>query len=177
MVHFCTVPGCSNRSDRETHLSYHRLPLKRKNILKEWIHKVGRVNLPLNESTRVCSEHFVKSTGRMLQPNEVPSQKLPVLRTRVSSQLPRRHIVRYELTERRKSQQVQVLYRDAGVNTDLTGADLELLEAELLGLKEKVQQLEQECAESKEKQYFRLKNIGDVSTRVRFTPFLQQDQY
>ena len=76
----------------------------------------------------------------MLRSDEVPNQKLPILRLRVSSQLPCRHIIRYELAERTKSQQVQVLYRDAGVNTDLTGADLELLEAELLGLKEKVQQ-------------------------------------
>ena len=127
MVHFCTMPGCSNRSDWETHLSYHRLPLKRKKILKEWIHNVGRANLLLNESTRVCSEHFVKSTGRMLRPDEVPSQKLPILRSGISSQLPCRHIVRYELPERRKKQQVQVLHRDTGVNTDLTGADLELL--------------------------------------------------
>ena len=77
MVHFCAVPGCSNRSDRETHLSYHRLTLPLKNkVLKEWIHKI-RTNLP---STRVCSEHFVRSTGRMLRVDEVPSEKLPVSR-------------------------------------------------------------------------------------------------
>ena len=80
MVHFCAVPGCSNRSDRETHLSYHRLPLKNKNVLKEWIHKIRRTNLPLKESTRVCSEHFLRSTGRMLRVDEVPSEKLPVSR-------------------------------------------------------------------------------------------------
>ena len=28
MDHFCCVPGCSNCSDRETHLSFRRLPLK-----------------------------------------------------------------------------------------------------------------------------------------------------
>ena len=94
MVHFCAVPGCSNRSDRETHLTFHRLPLKRKELLKEWIHKIGRKNLPLNPSTRVCSEHFVNSRGRMLRSDEVPSVNLPILPTRVSQPTPRRRLIR-----------------------------------------------------------------------------------
>ena len=54
-VHFCSVPGCSNHSERETSKSYFRLPLRRKKLLKIWMHKIGRKNLPINYSTRVCS--------------------------------------------------------------------------------------------------------------------------
>ena len=77
MVHFCAVPGCANRSNRNTDVSYHSLPLKKKKLLKVWIHNIGRKNLPLNQSTKVCSNHFVNSHGRRLQPNEVPTLNLP----------------------------------------------------------------------------------------------------
>ena len=77
MVHFCCVPGCSSRSDRDCDFTYHQLPLKKKGILKQWIHKIGRKELPLNEWTRVCSWHFVNSKGRMLRPDEVPTLNLP----------------------------------------------------------------------------------------------------
>ena len=81
MPQFCCVHGYSNRSDRETNLSFHHLSLKRKMILKKRIHKIGRKNLPLNDKTRICSEHFVNSRGRMLRWDEVPSLKLPSLPT------------------------------------------------------------------------------------------------
>ena len=77
MTHCCCVPGCSNRSDRETELSYFKLPLKRKAILKQWIHVIRRTNLPINGSTRVCSIHFVNAAGHLLRPDEVPSLHLP----------------------------------------------------------------------------------------------------
>ena len=51
MVHVCVVPGCSNRSDREKNLSFHCLPLKNKILLRTWIHKIGRKNLPLNNNS------------------------------------------------------------------------------------------------------------------------------
>ena len=81
----CCVPGCSNRSDRETDRSYHCLPLKDKPILRAWIHKIGRSNLSLKSNTRVCSDHFVNSCGRKLRPNEVPTQNLPKLTTSKAS--------------------------------------------------------------------------------------------
>ena len=28
LLHVCVVPGCLNRSDRDTHLPFHTLPLK-----------------------------------------------------------------------------------------------------------------------------------------------------
>ena len=81
MVHVCCVPGCSSRSNREINLSYYRLPLQNKKLLKQWIHKIGRSNLPLNCSTRVCSRHFINAKGRKLRKDEVPSERLPILPT------------------------------------------------------------------------------------------------
>ena len=81
MVHVCCVPGCSSRSSREINLSYYSLPLQNKKLLKHWIHKIGRSNLPLNCSTRVCSRHFINAKGRKLRKDEVPSEHLPVLPT------------------------------------------------------------------------------------------------
>uniref|UniRef100_A0A1X7V1H4 THAP-type domain-containing protein n=1 Tax=Amphimedon queenslandica TaxID=400682 RepID=A0A1X7V1H4_AMPQE len=67
MVHDCCVPGCSNNSTREAHLSFFSLPLKRKSLLKQWVHAIGRKNLQLNKHTRICSEHFIQANGRLLR--------------------------------------------------------------------------------------------------------------
>ena len=83
MVHCCCVPGCSNRSDREGHLSFFRLPLTNKSLLKVWIHRIGRKNLRLNANTRICSEHFKAATKRQLQSDEYLTLRLPVLATTV----------------------------------------------------------------------------------------------
>ena len=63
MVHFCAVPGCSNRYGKDTLVSFYALPLKNKRLLKIWIHKIGRKDLPINSSTRICSDHFVNAAG------------------------------------------------------------------------------------------------------------------
>ena len=81
MVHVCCVPGCSSRSNRETNLSYYRLPLQNKKLLKQWVHKIGCSNLPLNASTRVCSHHLINAKGRKLRKDEIPSEALPILPT------------------------------------------------------------------------------------------------
>ena len=78
MGRFCCVPGCSNESTKQTSLSYFKLPMKRKDVLRKWVHRIGRKNLPINEETRVCSEHFVNAADRRLRIDEVPSLKLPV---------------------------------------------------------------------------------------------------
>ena len=77
MVCFCCVPGCSNNSRKKPQLSFFTLPLKRKDILKKWIHVIGRKNLPVNGNTRVCEEHFVNASRRLLRPDEVPTLGLP----------------------------------------------------------------------------------------------------
>ena len=72
----------------------------------------------------MCSEHFANAQGRMLLPDEVPTIKLPVLSTKVSSIPPRRAIIRYKASARSV---VTVRYKDVSVNTELIEADLELL--------------------------------------------------
>ena len=76
MVHFCCVPGCTNQSNRDKGLSYFKLSLKRKSILKQWIHVIGRKNFPINNSTDVCSVHFINAPAWKLRPDEVPLEKL-----------------------------------------------------------------------------------------------------
>ena len=71
------MPGRSSNSFRETHLSFFTLPLKQKQLLKQWVHAISRKNLPVNSHTRVCSDHFVKANGRLLRLDEVPSLGLP----------------------------------------------------------------------------------------------------
>lgn len=171
MVHFCCVPGCSNRSDRETHLSFRRLPLKKKLLLKQWIHKIGRKNLPICQSTRVCSEHFSPdSRGRLLRKDEVPCLKLPPLPTRATLSTPRRPLRRHtpepndDATSASDTDTVPETSCDVGIMTDLTMADIDSLE-------DKLKKAEDECIESKNKylkQEFRLENISDDASKVKF---------
>ena len=81
---FCCVPGCSKRSERDKDVSFHRLPLRNKKLLKVWVHKIGRKNLSVNTSTRVCSRHFIGSKGRKLRPDEYPTLNLPILSTQAT---------------------------------------------------------------------------------------------
>ena len=74
----------------------------------------------------------------MLRPDEVPTLKLPVLSTKVSSVPPHRAIIQHEAPARKRSI-VTVRYKDASVNTKLTGADLELLENQLHETEKKLQ--------------------------------------
>ena len=87
-MHFCCVPGCSNNSRRDSHLSFFTLPLKRKSILRQWVHRIGRKNLSLNSHTRVCSKHFLQANGRLLRPDEIPTLNLPGSITSISKRKP-----------------------------------------------------------------------------------------
>ena len=92
MVHFCSVLGCSNRSGRETTRSYFRLPLKRKKVLKIWVHTIGRKSLPINGSTTVCSysDRFVNAAGCLLRPDKYPTVNLPVIHITTNQAKPRK---------------------------------------------------------------------------------------
>ena len=68
--------------------------------------------------------------------------------------------------ERSKTQITSTEYKDIGVNTDLTGADLQFLEGELSELKDSIEQLNNECIGLKDKQCFRLRSIGDDKNKV-----------
>lgn len=146
MVNTCAVPGCSSRSDRETHLSFHALPLTNKSLLKRWIHQIGRTNLPINSSTRVCSRHFRNSRGRKLRRDEYPTENLPQLATRVSTPTPRRPLIRRQTLrtaaddkhENVEEQQECLETRDAGVNTDANDEEMSKLTARVAELEKEV---------------------------------------
>ena len=114
------MPGCSNRPSRESHLSYFALPLKNKKLLRNWIHKIGRKKLPINASTRICSDHFVNATGYRLCPDEYPSVKLPILSTTISTTQRKPPKERYStnLNVINNSDEVEKLTRDVSVSTE-----------------------------------------------------------
>ena len=51
--------------------------MNNKSVLKQWIHLIGRKNLPINPNTCICSEHFERASNRLLRPDVVPSLRLP----------------------------------------------------------------------------------------------------
>ena len=175
MVHVCCVPGCSSRSNREVNLSYYRLPLLNKKLLKQWIHKIGRSNLPLNRSTRVCSRHFINAKGRKLRKDEVPSEKLPVLSTSVTLRQKRMPPKEREplLPQRQRGfsdaddvrQEPKVM--DKSSNTDLTQRELQELVEKLPVLpvlENNIRTLKEECDHMR----FRLANISHDEKMITF---------
>ena len=162
MVHFCCVPGCSACSDRECYLSYFSLPLQNKPLLKVWIHRIGRSNLPVNASTRICSQHFIKAERRLLRRDEAPTENLPQLRTHVTPPVRRKPPKERQappLGGKEVNSTPEPKYRDVGVNTDICGATVE---NKLNCLKTKIQDLEQQLGDLKlnlDKKKFCLKNI------------------
>lgn len=53
------------------------------------------------------------------------------------------------------------LVKDASVNTKFNGADLELLEKQFREAEKKLQELEEECVDLKQKQHFCLGSISE----------------
>ena len=142
---FCCVPGCSKRSERDKDVSFHRLPRHDKQLLKLWIHKIGRKDLRVSASTRVCSRHFVSSKGRKLRPNEYPTLNLPTLPTQVTQPRKQRSPRKREFTLRtedsddcsEETEAVNKSVSNVGTSTDVCGEDIEALvkECELLRTK------------------------------------------
>ena len=60
MVHFCAMPHCSNESNKDHKFTSHQMPLNKEKELKELVHKIGRMSLPLNDCTLICSKKLVK---------------------------------------------------------------------------------------------------------------------
>ena len=115
------------------------------------MHKIGRKNLPINSSTRVCSRHCIGSKGRKLCPDEYPTLNLPILPTQVTQPQRRkspkkrvdsfsanddRHQCSSALNDNEKCSKVNdsVSTTDASTLTTLVGEDTEALvkECELL---------------------------------------------
>ena len=163
MVHVCVVPGRSNRSNRETDLSYHCLPLKNKTLLKVWIHKIGRKNLPLNEF-RVYSSHFINSS-KSLRPDEYPTVNLPSITTPVRKRkepAQRSTLICVDVggTERQEvtdSTGPSTGTVDSAVQTENIYTSIDELQQENIELKKKVEALK-----------FRLSSIQDDDKQIQF---------
>ena len=69
MPHYCIVPMCTNVSGTPG-ISFHRLPLKNPVLLKIWLIKIRRENAPVNEHSRICSEHF--KDGKKQGKDDIP---------------------------------------------------------------------------------------------------------
>ncbi|XP_051027664.1 THAP domain-containing protein 3 isoform X1 [Acomys russatus] len=55
----CAARQCCNRySSRRKQLTFHRFPLSRPELLKEWVLNIGRANFKPKQHTVICSEHF-----------------------------------------------------------------------------------------------------------------------
>ena len=139
---FCCVPGCSKRSERDKDVSFPRLPHHDKKLLKLWIHKIGRKDLRISKSRRVCSRHFVPSKGQKLWPNEYPTLNLPTLSTQVTKprkqKSPRKRIFSLPNIESddcsEETEAVNESVNSVATSTDVRGEDIEALvkECELL---------------------------------------------
>ena len=139
---FCCVPGCSKRSERDKDVSFHLLPRHDKKLLKLWIHKIGRKDLRVSASTRVCSRHFVSSKNRKLRPDEYPTLNLPTLSTQVTQQRKRKSPRKREFTLPTEesddcsgeTEAINESVSSVATSTDVRGEDIEALvkECELL---------------------------------------------
>ena len=167
MVRFCCVPNCSNRSDREAHLSYFGLPLKNKTLLKRWVHVICRKNLPLNKNTRICSEHFVNARGRRLYPNEAPSLLLPCSTKTKKARAEPKDRSKSVLETESFNESAEDHFREVATQTEQRGME----GAELLRMKEKIAELEGKVNDLDirlNQQLFRLSSIKDEDAKVAF---------
>ena len=172
MVHFCCVPGCANRSNRDAGISYFKLLLKRNSILKQWIHIIGRKNLPINNGTRVCSVHFINATAWKLRPDEVPSEKLFLrsVTVKTNSRKPPKHQPFAEKPHEVTPANVDFLLdRCKGIQTE--GPSMEEMECLLSGEKQKNAKLTEELNSAEDAQtrlLFRLDNIKTNDALICF---------
>ena len=83
MPHYCCAGECNNHSERAPkHVSFHKLLLEDKKLLKVWITKIRRDPryFSPNMHTKICSEHFKEddfifadASKRRLKPGVIPS--------------------------------------------------------------------------------------------------------
>ena len=164
MIHFCAVPGCSNHSSRNTSVSYYALPFNNKKLLKIWMHKIGRNNLPINPSTRICSDHFVNAAGHRLRPDEYLSVNIPILSTTVCQakcqKLPTVRTVAEPTDDTLSEESDKVLSQvaDVGVQTS------DDLQAFIVRLSQTISSLEEQLLSSK----FCLENISRDDDKILF---------
>ncbi|XP_071139858.1 uncharacterized protein [Mytilus edulis] len=95
---YCCVPLCHNTSDTVTEngskVILHRFPMseKKSHIKRQWITRVNnvRANFVVNDSSRICSEHFEGPFTDQSLPTRFPSKPQKEVKTR-------RPLLKYEL--------------------------------------------------------------------------------
>ncbi|GFO01836.1 THAP domain-containing protein 1 [Plakobranchus ocellatus] len=63
MGKYCSTYGCSNTNaklKKKAGVSFFRFPLKRPDILKQWITKIKRENFVPTQYSFICLEHFIE---------------------------------------------------------------------------------------------------------------------
>ena len=73
MTKSCVVFSCSNRAGKKgcENLSFYRLPLKNKKLLRAWLGRMRTESVRVNSNSRVCSAHF--EGGKKSDASDVPS--------------------------------------------------------------------------------------------------------
>ncbi|XP_071954979.1 uncharacterized protein [Antedon mediterranea] len=149
---FCMAFGCSNASSRKdrkstnkVNVSFHRLPLHNKDLLRKWVASLKLENPHVNVHSRVCSEHFEKdmfednsvkvSLGRKptrrLKPDAVPTQLAHI---KPASEASKRRQDRQKLMEQKRWPKKKVL--DMGQveldETSIPRDSVEVIQPEIL---------------------------------------------
>ena len=136
-------------------------------------------NLPLNSHSRVCSDHFVNSSGLLLRNKEFSTGNLPTLPTQVTLR-PRKPPRQRYLTSNcghcndsesgYNSELLDITFTslsDASTNCDLTVCDMLMLEAKIVHLNFEIEILKSKIASSK----FCLNNLAARNKVAYYTGF------
>lgn len=129
-------------------------------MLKQWIHAIGRKNLPVNSHTRICSRHFVGANKRQKRPDEVPSILLPrSSEVKPTRKPPKERIlskVSVPLVEESATKETEV-QTEVSCTGCSNNADLEILKKEVGLLQSKI-----------EKRRFCLANMKSDESKICF---------
>ncbi|XP_049861608.1 THAP domain-containing protein 1-like [Schistocerca gregaria] len=82
MVISCSAYNCTNRQNKESNLIFHRFPLQKGDLLKQWVIATRRKGFTPTRASSLCGDHFLEedylvrpgTSRRHLKPDEVPSQ-------------------------------------------------------------------------------------------------------
>ena len=153
---------------------YFHLPLKNKNLLKVWIHRIGQKNLPLNNVSRVCSIHFENAQGRLLRRDEYPTLNLPSITTKVHQRKPPAERITVDPKESGEKEQVDDGHLAGNISEPkTTEVGVQTVESfpGLSGLQAQIDALEVEKVELKTKlsaSQFRIAEISSNPEKIQF---------
>ena len=59
MVKSCSAYGCTKRASKDSQVSFHRIPLKDKELCRKWVSAMRHVDFQPTSSCTLCSAHFL----------------------------------------------------------------------------------------------------------------------